>query len=257
MEDADERSTKARDKTASGLATAIKRVNIKGKLLDTLLVLAVWNNGYAAQRRKSNFGPNDPGKPPGVGLPTGGSEALEAVEHAAERETDDESGYPINRTICHLSDFKALKKNKAGDVETTYPHYLYLIDVDPDFVREIKEKKEIKKAEWIPFCEIIERLKLGKIAMKHCRADPEAFYYSHAKNFIVPFFYKVYNMTAEEIMAEQNQYYREWLVKFRPFIVKEIDDHVNEILYLKLIPNKHHDTVKIELPIKSPILLNV
>lgn len=234
-----ERSTKARDKTASGLATAIKNKNVKGRQVDALCVLVVWNDSYERQRRKSNLGPNDRGKPAGVGLPTGGSEAREAIEDTAERETDDESGYPINRTILHLSDLKVLKKTCEGDMEANYPHYIFLIDVDSDYVREIKEKKEIKRAEWITFCEIIKRLKLGKVAMENYRIDPEAFYFSHARNFIIPFFYKVYNMTEEEIAAEQNRYYREWLIKFRPFIIKEIDEHTYDLINLKLVPDKY------------------
>ncbi len=249
--DPNSRSTKARDRTSSGLAAAIKTVREEDATfssirpligLEKLHILVVSNNNYKDQGRESNFGTSDYGKPAGVGFPTGGSEAQEATEHAAERETAFESGFPVNHTIRFMEEYTNLKRDRRIGMEKYHPHFLYLIDVDSDYVGPIREKKEIKWAKWITFCEIVERLKLGQKALKLMQENrsnkynnPEAFYFSHANNFLIPFFLSVYYMTEEEIDEITNNRYRNWIKRFRPYIVQEIDDHAEELIDLRLM----------------------
>jgi len=240
----DERSTRARERTSSGLATSIKTILpetiVAGENYPRKLhILVVSNRDYKERRRKSNYGPRDPGKPKGVGLPTGGSEALEATDHVAERETVFETGYPVNRTIRDLDKYKVNKQSRLPESPNLHPHHLSLIDVDPDYVQEIREKDEIRWARWMPFCEIVERLKLGKIAKDSRRIDPEAFYYSHAKNFLIPFFIEIYYMTEEEIDNQKIGSYKSWIKQFRPFIIDEIDEHSEDLINLGLLEYEH------------------
>lgn len=237
-------STKARDRTCSGISHAIKLVreeNVVFNVLKRLIgkyklhLLVVWNNSYEKQGRPSNYGSHDKGKKEGVGFPTGGSEAKEATPHVAIREILAETGYQEKWTIRPMYEFTALKPIHGTNPKQYHPHYPFLVETETDLVHDIREKKEIKKAEWITFCEIIERLKLSDQAQIENRINPEAFYYSHARDYLIPHFLKVYYMQPEEIAAEKNKLYREWLMRYQPYIIEEIDEHASELINLRLM----------------------
>lgn len=242
------RSNRARDRTSTALAHTIKTVreeDVFFSSLKTLVgsnrlhVLVAKNRSYKERGRPSNFGGKDQGKAGMVGVPTGGGEAREATPNISERECFHETGYRTKWIILPLYEFVAMRKIRGTNPQEYHPHYPYLVEAETDYVEEIREKDEIEWARYVTFCEIIYRLKLGKKAFEEGRINPEAFYYSHARDFLIPFYFKVYYMTPEEIASEKSLRYREWLTRFRPYIVEEINEHAEELLELKLVPRKY------------------
>lgn len=255
------RSTKARDRSSSGIACAIKiprpedfedpflqrlKYLVGSEKLHTLIV---GNRSYEEQGRESNYGPHDKGKPGMTGLPTGGSEAKEATPDVAIRELFRESGHRVIRIIRPLYEFTALRKIYGSDPPAFHPHYPYLVATETDCLDNIIEKNEIKWAKWATFCEIIERLKLGSGpsrsrrqsgSYRDRRVNPDAFYFSHAQDFLIPFYFMVYFTKPKQIAAEGNRYYREWLTVYQPYIKAEIDEHAEDLVTLRLVPSKYH-----------------
>ncbi len=240
------RSQKARDKTASAIAFNIghKTEIVKETLEDDgkvrviekqverafIEVLAVQNRGDAARGREDKFNPNGAGKPPGVGLPTGGSESLEFIDHVATREAKDESGYYVDCILKNFTEFRVDKKIKGSDI--IHPHYVYWIKVDPCYVIEIKEKSEIEKAAWLPVSDILRRVRLGQEAWEERRVNREAFYFSHANDFLMPILMYIYNLTPEQIEAEPNPACKAALKQYQPLVWREIEENWDECMDL-------------------------
>ncbi|MBI2035197.1 MAG: NUDIX hydrolase [Candidatus Liptonbacteria bacterium] len=226
------RSRTARDKTASTISLVIRdefKEIKKGdevtrvKTGEVLKILVVWNKSYADRGRVDNFSPGGKGKPRGVGLPTGGSESQEYIDHVAVRETLNESGHEPDRIIKHFTEFRVDKRKKGK--EGVHPHYIYWVATDPDWVVEIKEKDEILKSDWLTLRDILQRVELGLTAKAEGRVDYEAFYFSHASFLLLPVFLHIAQMSPEEISVISDEYYRAAVLKYQPHIRKALDDN--------------------------------
>ena len=88
---------------------------------------------------------NPEGQCGGWGIPTGGVEATETAVRTLVRETESESGYPVQRVVGLLAE------EPKGLLHTLL---FYLIEVE-DFPQAIKERDEIIEARFIPLSEVL------------------------------------------------------------------------------------------------------
>lgn len=89
---------------------------------------------------------NPEGQCGGWGIPTGGVEATEMAKMTIIRETESESGYPVQRVIGLLGEYP------KGPLHTLL---LYLVEVE-DFPQAIKERDEIIEARFVPLSEMLQ-----------------------------------------------------------------------------------------------------
>ncbi|MBI2036918.1 MAG: NUDIX domain-containing protein [Candidatus Liptonbacteria bacterium] len=89
---------------------------------------------------------NPEGQCGGWGIPTGGVEATETAKMTIVRETESESGYPVQRVIGLLGEYP------KGPLHTLL---FYLVEVE-DFPQAIKERDEIVEARFIPLSEVLQ-----------------------------------------------------------------------------------------------------
>ena len=118
------------------------------------------------------------GKPGGFGLPTGQLESKEAMLHAVERETQDESGCSVGKIVGKL--FVVNKRIKIDDQTVPNEIHVFLVEASEPLCR-IREVSEIDGSvePWTPLRQVFE-MSLAQDKGGGNR-NPNGIYYSHLR----------------------------------------------------------------------------
>ncbi|MDP3763477.1 MAG: NUDIX hydrolase, partial [bacterium] len=139
------------------------------------------------------------GKPGGFGLPTGQLESNEAMLHAVERETEDETGCSVTKIIGKL--FVVHKRvTKDGEIVPNEIHVFLVEASEP--LRRVREIDEIDASvdPWITLRQVFE--------MPHAQdknggnRNPDGIYFQHLKRLYRAIEFIVYGPGPEDLIDD-------------------------------------------------------
>lgn len=144
------------------------------------------------------------GKPGGFGIPTGQIESKEAMLHAVERETEDESGCSVRKIIGKL--FVINKRIKIDDNPVPNEIHVFLVEASEP-LRKVREADEIDGSvePWTPLRQVFE---MPKAQDKNGgNRNPNGIYFQHLKRLYRAIESMVYN--PEELI--EGEAIKQWL----------------------------------------------
>jgi len=196
--------------------------------LDEIRVLLVKNK---KQPRKSKER-----KPPGYGLPTGQLDQNEKMDHAFERETEQESGYKVTRVVGKLFLVNKILRTDDGFIPNEI--HVFLVETN-DCPMKVVEIDEIDASvdPWIPLRQVFQ------MPMAQDRnggnRNPDGIYYMHLKRLYRAIESMIYS--PEDLIDEEA--IQKWLEPNRRALYRVMADLAKEGLLDRFLPPKEEATV--------------
>lgn len=169
------------------------------------------------------------GKPGGFGLPTGQVESKEAMLHAVERETEDESGCSVKRVIGKL--FIINKRLTIGEEIVPNEIHVFLVEASEP-LRRIREADEIDGSvePWKSLREVFE-MPMAQDKNGSNR-NPDGIYFMHIKRLYAAIESIVYN--PEELL--EGEAVKKWLEPNRKALMAAMADLEKDGLLERFLP---------------------
>lgn len=172
------------------------------------------------------------GKPGGFGLPTGQVESKEAILHAVERETEDETGCSVKRIVGKL--FVINKRLRIDGEAVPNEIHVFLVEASEP-LRRVREVDEIDSSvePWISLRQVFE-MPMAQDKNGGNR-NPDGIYFMHLKRLYRAIELMVYGPGPEDLL-EGGEAAKKWLEPNRRALVAAMIELKKDGLLDRFLP---------------------